>query len=188
MKANPGKDTGPEVALRSALHRAGLRFRKEVRMVVEGVRVRPDIVFTRAQVAVFVDGCFWHGCPEHGEMPASNREFWEAKIGGNRDRDQRQTAALQDAGWTVLRVWEHESPDDALIRVIAVLADADVVHRQLETARRPLRDGVARTGGQCSFRDGSHAAAPVGHVRSERYPATTTPTDALANAHAHPRT
>ena len=140
MKANPGKDTGPEVALRSALHRAGLRFRKDVRMVVEGVRVRPDIVFGPAQLAVFVDGCFWHGCPEHGEMPASNRRFWEAKIGGNRDRDERQTAALENAGWTVLRVWEHEPLDDALIRGIARLADADLVRHKPETARRPLRD------------------------------------------------
>src|SRR3954451_11742190 len=88
-------------------------------MVVEGVRGRPDIVFGRAQLAVFVDGCFWHGCPEHGEMPASNREFWETKIGGNRDRDRRQTAALEDAGWTVLRIWEHESLNDALSRVVA---------------------------------------------------------------------
>lgn len=141
MKANPGKDTGPEVALRSALHRAGLGFRKDVRMVVEGVRVRPDVVFGRAQLAVFVDGCFWHGCPEHGEMPASNREFWEAKIGGNRERDQRQTAVLEDAGWTVLRVWEHESVDDALTRVIAALADADLVHRRPATARRSLHEG-----------------------------------------------
>lgn len=119
MKANPGRDTRPEVALRSALHRAGLRFRKGLRIDVQGQRVRPDIVFTRIKVAVFVDGCFWHGCPEHGEMPASNREFWEAKIGRTRERDQQQTAALEAAGWRVLRVWEHEPIDNAVRRVRA---------------------------------------------------------------------
>lgn len=117
MRANRGRNTGPEVTLRSALHRAGLRFRKDLRMVVGETAVRPDIVFTRNHVAVFVDGCFWHGCPQHGEMPVSNREFWEAKISGTRDRDARQTAALEAAGWTVLRVWEHEPVDDALARI-----------------------------------------------------------------------
>jgi DNA mismatch endonuclease (patch repair protein) len=87
-------------------------------MVVRGERVRPDIVFPRSQVAVFIDGCFWHGCPEHGEMPAANREFWEAKIEGTRERDQRQTTALERAGWRVLRVWEHESLDEALARIV----------------------------------------------------------------------
>lgn len=90
-------------------------------MVIGGQQVRPDILFTRSRVAVFIDGCFWHGCPTHGEMPASNREFWQAKIGGTRERDQRQTMALQEAGWTVLRVWEHEPIDDAVRRVLAVL-------------------------------------------------------------------
>lgn len=103
------------------LHRAGLRFRKNLRMDVGGQRVRPDIVFTRSHVVVFVDGCFWHGCPDHGEMPASNREFWEAKIGRTRERDRQQTAALEAAGWRVLRVWEHERIDDALRRVRAAV-------------------------------------------------------------------
>lgn len=122
MKANPGRDTGPEVALRSALHRAGLRFRKDFRVAVGGVRARPDIVFTRRRVAVFMDGCFWHGCPQHGEMPASNRDFWESKISGTRDRDRLQTAALEVAGWTVIRVWEHEPMADALARIVAAVA------------------------------------------------------------------
>src|SRR4051794_33648294 len=75
MRANRGKDTGPERALRSALHAAGLRFRKDYRLNVAGSRIRPDIAFTRLRVAVFVDGCFWHGCPLHGELPVGNREF-----------------------------------------------------------------------------------------------------------------
>jgi len=134
MRANPGRDTGPEVALRSALHRAGLRFRKDLRMVIGGERVRPDIVFTRSQLAVFVDGCFWHGCPEHGEMPASNRDFWEVKISGTRERDRRQTTALEDAGWRVLRVWEHESVHDALSRIVVALRVED------PTVGRPASD------------------------------------------------
>lgn len=90
-------------------------------MNIQGQRVRPDIVFTRSQVAVFVDGCFWHGCPDHGEMPLSNQEFWMAKIARTRERDQQQRAALEGAGWSVVRVWEHESIDDAVRRVRAAL-------------------------------------------------------------------
>jgi DNA mismatch endonuclease (patch repair protein) len=117
MRANRGRDTGPEVALRSALHRQGLRFRKDLRILIPNERVRPDIVFTRCRVAVFLDGCFWHGCPQHGEMPVSNREFWTAKIEGTRERDRRQTTLLEDAGWTVLRIWEHEPLADAVARI-----------------------------------------------------------------------
>jgi DNA mismatch endonuclease (patch repair protein) len=75
--------------------------------------VRPDIVFTRRRVAVFVDGCFWHGCPEHGELPVANRAFWRGKLERNALRDKRVDAALSAAGWRVVRVWEHERPADA---------------------------------------------------------------------------
>lgn len=102
-------------------------------MMVQGVRVRPDIVFPRVQVAVFVDGCFWHGCPEHGEMPVANRGFWEAKIGTTRERDQRQTAALESAAWAVVRVWEHEPLDDAVVRIVSAVT----AHRA-DTERSPL--------------------------------------------------
>jgi DNA mismatch endonuclease (patch repair protein) len=108
MRANRRRDTGPELQIRSLLHRAGLRFRVDRRISVGGVACRPDIVFTRARVAVFVDGCFWHGCPQHGELPRANRAFWEEKLRRNAERDRRQDAALSAAGWRVVRVWEHE--------------------------------------------------------------------------------
>jgi len=123
MRANRGRDTGPERAVRSQLHRAGARFRKDLRLDLPGGRVRPDIVFTRARVAVFVDGCFWHGCPEHAERPAANAEFWREKFASNQARDLRQTAMLRDAGWRVIRIWEHEDPREAAERVLAVLAE-----------------------------------------------------------------
>lgn len=122
MRANRHRDTSPELALRSILHRRGLRFRVDRRIGLGGRSwARPDIVFTRARVAVFVDGCFWHSCPEHGEMPVANREFWEAKLGRTVERDRAQAAALVAAGWNVVRVWEHESTEAAATRVEEVL-------------------------------------------------------------------
>ena len=102
MRANRRVDTGPERALRSELHRLGLRFRKDLRLKLEA-SVRPDIVFTRAKVAVFVDGCFWHRCPEHGQMPKSNRGYWQSKLARNVERDGEADLALREAGWTVFR-------------------------------------------------------------------------------------
>jgi DNA mismatch endonuclease, patch repair protein len=110
-------------------------------MLVGGQRVRPDVVFTRSRVAVFVDGCFWHGCPEHGETPVANREFWEAKIAGTRERDHRQTAALEDAGWTVVRLWEHEPLDEALARIVAAVKTDVVVQGRSDLARGSEPDG-----------------------------------------------
>lgn len=107
MQGNRGRDSSPEARLRSALHRRGLRFRKHLH-AVDGIRCRPDVVFGRARVVVFVDGCFWHGCPDHGTQPQTNAAYWRAKIALNQARDARQTRALEDAGWTVVRVWEHE--------------------------------------------------------------------------------
>jgi DNA mismatch endonuclease, patch repair protein len=122
MRANRRRDTSPELALRSLLHRRGLRFRVDQRIGLGGRSwVRPDLVFRRAQVAVFVDGCFWHSCPEHGELPVANREFWEAKLARTVDRDRAQSAALEAAGWTVVRCWEHESTEEAAARVEAAL-------------------------------------------------------------------
>ena len=94
MRANRRRDTKPERLLRSELHRRGLRFRKDLRIQVEGGSARPDVIFTRARVAVFIDGCFWHSCPQHGEIPRANRDFWQTKLQGNIDRDRRNTAAL----------------------------------------------------------------------------------------------
>lgn len=121
MVANRCTDTRPEVALRSALHRLGLRFRKHT-APMPALRCRADLVFGPARVAVFVDGCFWHRCPEHGTSPAANAGYWAAKLDRNVERDRRNDRALGAAGWEVIRVWEHESPEDAARRVAAVVA------------------------------------------------------------------
>jgi DNA mismatch endonuclease (patch repair protein) len=107
MKGNKGRDTVPEIAVRSALHSTGLRFRKNVRPM-KALRCTADIVFPTERVAVFIDGCFWHSCPEHGRVPGKNRSYWSEKLERNVARDARNTAALAAAGWTVLRYWEHE--------------------------------------------------------------------------------
>src|SRR5690348_13275007 len=121
MTANRRTDTKPEILLRSALHGLGLRFRKDHRIDLDGLRVRPDIVFTRARVAIFVDGCFWHRCPEHGQMPRANRDYWEPKLARNVERDQQVAAALRGAGWTVIRIWEHETLEMATGRILVAL-------------------------------------------------------------------
>lgn len=122
MLANKRTGTKPEVALRSALHAAGLRFRKDFRLDLNGVRVRPDIVFTRAKVAVFVDGCFWHCCPVHGTQPTQNSDYWAPKLARNVQRDREQDAVLVEHGWRVIRVWEHESAAEAVQAVLTVIA------------------------------------------------------------------
>lgn len=109
MKGNRKRDTKPEVALRALLHRAGLRFRKDYALRPDdGPLIRADIVFPRRRVAVFVDGCFWHSCPEHGTQPRSNSSYWGPKLARNRERDQEVDTRLHAAGWKVVRVWEHE--------------------------------------------------------------------------------
>nr|WP_281181296.1 very short patch repair endonuclease [Sanguibacter gelidistatuariae] len=106
------RDTAPEIALRKLLHAQGLRYR--VAYPVPGQRRRTiDIAFTRQKVAVFVDGCFWHGCPEHGTIPRANAEWWRQKLASNRARDVDTNDMLRDHGWTVVRVWEHELPSNA---------------------------------------------------------------------------
>ena len=122
MRANRRRDTQPELRLRSALHRGGRRFRIDLPMDVSGRRVRPDIVFTRQRIAVFIDGCFWHGCPEHGRLPRSNGAYWISKLRRNKERDDADNDALKRGGWTVVRVWEHETTDDALAMVTATLS------------------------------------------------------------------
>lgn len=112
MRANRSKDTGPELRLRRALHARGLRYRANHRIVVDGFACRPDVVFPRRRVAVFVDGCFWHACREHWRLPKSNVDFWQAKVDANLLRDQRTDYALEEAGWAVVRVWEHDLADE----------------------------------------------------------------------------
>ena len=107
MLGNRSRDTAPELALRSALHARGFRYRVDARPIAE-FRRRADIVFTRLRVAVFVDGCFWHGCPLHYRVPTLNADYWRPKIQRNRVRDLETTECLSAAGWTVLRFWTHE--------------------------------------------------------------------------------
>ncbi|HEX2161539.1 MAG TPA: very short patch repair endonuclease [Thermoleophilaceae bacterium] len=116
MQGNRGADTSPEVALRRRLHQMGLRYRVGLAPIA-GFRCRPDIVFTLARVAVFVDGCFWHGCPEHGRVPKSNSGYWAAKLRRNVERDRRQDAVLSAEGWAVVRVWEHDDVHAAAARI-----------------------------------------------------------------------
>jgi DNA mismatch endonuclease (patch repair protein) len=122
MRAIKRAGTKPEIALRSALHRLGYRYRKDHRLdLAEGVRVRPDIVFTARKVAVFVDGCFWHACPEHGRQPTVNEWYWAPKLRRTVQRDRAADLALAAAGWQVVRLWEHLPLDDATATVIAAL-------------------------------------------------------------------
>lgn len=103
------RDTAPEVAIRREAHRRGLRYRVDAPL--PGLsRRRADMVFSRRKVAVFVDGCFWHSCPQHATIPTANREWWVAKLARNQERDQDTNRHLRDIGWTVLRFWEHEDP------------------------------------------------------------------------------
>lgn len=108
MQANKRTGTKPEVALRSILHRRGLRFRKDLPLKLNGIRVRPDVVFTRRRIAIFLDGCFWHVCPEHGRYPSRNDWYWTPKLRRNIERDKEVNQALVAAGWMPLRAWEHE--------------------------------------------------------------------------------
>ena len=109
MAAIRRRDTRPELALRRALHGRGYRYRKDLRLDLDsGARVRPDIVFTARRVAVFVDGCFWHACPKHSNLPVNNRPFWRRKLSTNKKRDLLVIRTLRKTGWTVLRIWEHE--------------------------------------------------------------------------------
>ena len=116
MSANRGSDTGPELALRKALHAMGCRY--TLRSKLPG---RPDLVLPASAIVVFVDGCFWHGCPNHSVMPQNNRGIWQAKLAANQARDRRVDDELKQLGWKVVRVWEHE------------------IRQNLETAARRIR-------------------------------------------------
>ena len=106
-------DTGPEMAVRRELHRRGLRFRVNV----GNLPGRPDIVFTKARIAVQIDGCFWHGCPDHGVAPKANADWWKAKLRANRERDTRNDHLLTEDGWLVIRAWEHQPPAEVADKV-----------------------------------------------------------------------
>jgi DNA mismatch endonuclease (patch repair protein) len=121
------RDNDAELALRRALHAAGYRYR--VTYPVPGLPRRSiDVAFTRAKVAVFVDGCFWHGCPEHGTSPRANSAWWRAKIEANRARDRDTSARLAEQGWRVMRVWEHDPIDEKLVAIQSVLESLGTTH------------------------------------------------------------
>lgn len=113
MKRMPRKDSVPEIRLRRALHALGLRFRVNLK----GLPGTPDIVFTRAKIAVFVDGCFWHRCPDHGVLPKANRDWWREKLDRNVSRDRLKDEELSSLGWTVVHVWEHEEEAESAGRI-----------------------------------------------------------------------
>ena len=111
------RDTRPELAVRRHLHRLGARYRIE-ESPLPGMRRRADIVFRQARVAVYVDGCFWHGCPEHMTWPSANADWWRSKIERNIERDRDTSAQLADAGWLAIRIWEHEDPAESALRIV----------------------------------------------------------------------
>ncbi|MFF5763472.1 very short patch repair endonuclease [Streptomyces tanashiensis] len=116
MQSNKGRDTKPEMALRSAAHALGLRYHVSERPI-PAIRRTADLVFTRARIAVFLDGCFWHVCPEHFTVSRTNPEYWAEKAEKNQARDRQTDRLLEEAGWAVLRVWEHEDPRRAAVRL-----------------------------------------------------------------------
>jgi DNA mismatch endonuclease (patch repair protein) len=118
------KGTTAEMALRREIHRIGLRYRIDYEVLRKPRRVA-DVAFPGRKIAVFVDGCFWHGCPEHATWPKQNAEFWRQKIEANRERDADTTARLKAAGWTALRFWSHESPVEAAATIARAVAEAD---------------------------------------------------------------
>jgi DNA mismatch endonuclease, patch repair protein len=128
MKAAKSKDTAPEKALRSAIHSRGLRYSIDIRPLKELNR-RADIVFRSAKVAIFVDGCFWHGCPIHGTQSKSNAEFWRIKIKQNRERDADTNKKLKEAGWVVIRVWEHEDPIEESLLISDIVKKRQIIRK-----------------------------------------------------------
>ncbi|WP_164234104.1 very short patch repair endonuclease [Microbacterium hydrocarbonoxydans] len=119
MQANRRRDTRPEMAVRRIVHAQGLRYRVDFAPL--GGRRRADIVFTRLHIAVFIDGCFWHSCPFHAVSPKQNSDYWLPKLQRNAERDRETDALLADAGWLVLRFWEHESPEDVASEIVEVV-------------------------------------------------------------------
>lgn len=134
MQANRRRDTKPELAVRRAAYAAGLRYRVDFRPILTLNR-RADLVFTRAKVAVFVDGCFWHGCPEHHTIAKTNASFWADKVRRNRERDANTDELLGEAGWTVVRAWEHEPAELVVAQIVAALRPDD---EAAETSKKSM--------------------------------------------------
>ncbi|MFC3449524.1 very short patch repair endonuclease [Amycolatopsis speibonae] len=125
MRGNRGRDTNPELQLRSELHGRGFRYRVSVRPL-PGLRRTADIVFTKERLAIFVDGCFWHGCEKHHRPAKKNSEFWQKKIADNKRRDSETNQLLSNQGWTVIRCWEHEDPKEVASRIVTALRRSEV--------------------------------------------------------------
>lgn len=138
MRSNRGRDTSLELRVRRELHRRGLRYRVDIAPIA-GLRSRADIVFTRRHIAVYLDGCFWHGCPVHGVTPTTNGEYWVPKLARNKERDAQANLALEDAGWAVLRFWEHEDTASVADVIETVVRAAPMQPRvsQSSCAARP---------------------------------------------------
>jgi DNA mismatch endonuclease (patch repair protein) len=162
MRANRRTDTKPELALRRALHGRGYRYRKDYRLdLADGKRVRPDIAFTARRVAVFVDGCFWHSCPQHGSKPAVNVGYWDPKLRRNVERDRAADTALAAAGWEVVRIWEHEPLADA---VVAVLAPWPATHPpRLRPGSRPVASGSGPVANSMNVTFNKTTTGPMSH-------------------------
>jgi DNA mismatch endonuclease (patch repair protein) len=120
MKRVRQKNTSAESAIRRELHALGLRFRIQVPVLATPRRVA-DVAFSQLRIAIFIDGCFWHGCPKHATWPKQNAEFWYRKIVANQERDLDTVARLRAAGWKVLRIWAHEAPMTAALRISRVV-------------------------------------------------------------------
>lgn len=125
MRRQKRRDTRPELLVRRELHRRGWRYYVD-RAPLPRMRRRADLVFPKLRVAVYVDGCFWHACPEHGTVPKNNRDWWLSKFKANADRDRDTGDRLRAAGWSVVRVWEHEDVSKSVKRVEAVLVDSSL--------------------------------------------------------------
>jgi DNA mismatch endonuclease, patch repair protein len=122
MRGNRRRDTKPELAIRRLLHSSGLRYRVDLRVEAGGIKVRGDIVFPRQKVIVLVNGCFWHGCPVHGNTPTRNGLYWSAKLAGNKKRDRRVRRSLSQHGWEVVSAWEHEDPISVASRISSTVS------------------------------------------------------------------
>ncbi len=139
MLANRGRDTLPELAVRSGLHRRGLRYRVNARPE-PALRRTADLVFVGARVAVFIDGCFWHGCPQHATRPQKNAEWWAAKLDRNKERDTDTSRQLEQSGWLVLRFWEHEPTE----KIVDAVEDAVRARQTASVGRRSSKSRSRR--------------------------------------------
>lgn len=142
MARTPQKDTSAEMAIRRELHRRGFRYRVDY-TVLRKPRRTADLAFPKLKIAVFIDGCFWHGCPEHGTWPKQNAEFWRQKIEANISRDEDTNERLSGLDWRVIRIWEHEAPEAAVERIVKVVSKA----KNGRESKQNRREGRRASGG-----------------------------------------